>query len=274
VHGGELSGQTDWRAALDGVQAVVHAAARVHVMRETAGQPLAEFRRVNVDGTLRLARQAAESGVRRFVFISSIKVNGEETAPGRPFTEHDVPRPRDPYGISKLEAEQGLWELSRQTGMEVVVIRPVLVYGPGVRGNVLTMLRWLRRGLPVPLGAVHNKRSLVALDNLVDLTMASLAHPAAAGRTLLVSDDHDVSTTELLQRMAAALKVRARLIPVPVAWLRAAATIVGHGDLARRLCGSLQVSLEQTQATFGWRPRVGLDAALEETARHFLAHPG
>ena len=203
---GDLEPSTDWSVALGGVSAVVHCAARVHMMADTAVNPLAEFRRVNVQGTLNLARQAASAGVRRFVFVSSIKVNGESTQLGFPFTADDAPAPLDDYGVSKMEAEQGLCEIALQTGIEVVIIRPPLVYGPGVKANFAAMMRWLRRGVPLPLGAINNQRSLVALDNLVDLIVTCITHPAAANETFLVSDGEDVSTTELLRRMGQAMR--------------------------------------------------------------------
>ena len=264
-----LAEQSDWRAALAGIAVVVHAAARVHVMADTATDPLAEFRRVNVQGTLNLARQAAAAGVRRFVFISSIKVNGESTQPGHPFTADDAPAPLDPYGISKGEAEQGLRELSAETGMEVVIIRPPLVYGPGVKANFAAMMRWLQRGVPLPLGAIYNQRSLVALDNLVDLIVTCMTHPAAAHQTFLVSDGEDVSTTELLRRMGQAMNRPARLIPVPASGLKLAATIVGKRDVAQRLCGSLQVDIEKTRQLLGWRPPLTFDQGLKKAAEGF-----
>lgn len=263
---GELSAQTDWSGALAGVQAVVHTAARVHVMQEAAVDPLAEFRRVNVQGTLNLARQAAAAGVRRFVFVSSIKVNGEATQPGSRFTADDVPAPLDAYGVSKMEAEQGLLALSAQTGMEVVIIRPPLVYGPGVKANFAAMMRWLRRGVPLPLGAIHNRRSLVALDNLVDLIVLCLTHPTAANRTFLVSDGEDVSTTQLLRRMGQALGRPPRLIPVPASILKLAAAMVGKSDVAHRLCGSLQVDISKTRQLLGWTPPLSLDEGLKRAA--------
>jgi UDP-glucose 4-epimerase len=266
----DLGPDTDWRDAVRGVVTVVHAAARVHVMRESSANPLAEFRRANVEGTLRLAGQAAEAGVRRFVFISSIKVNGEATGEGRPYTAADPPAPVDPYGVSKLEAEEALRALARGTGLEVVVIRPVLVYGPGVKGNFRSMLRWLRRGLPLPLGAIDNARSLVSLDNLVDLIAVCVRHPGAAHQTFLASDGEDLSTPELLRRTAAALGTHARLLPVPAPMLRAAACVVGRGDAAQRLCGSLQVDIRSTRARLGWTPPTSVDAALRRTAAAFL----
>ncbi len=266
---GELSAQTDWFAALDDVQAVVHTAARVHVMQEATADPLTEFRRVNVQGTLNLARQAAASGVRRFVFVSSIKVNGESTKLGSRFTADDAPAPLDAYGVSKMEAEQGLRELSAQTGMEVVIVRPPLVYGPGVKANFATMMRWLQRGLPLPLGAIHNQRSLVALDNLVDLIVTCIDHPAAANQTFLVSDGEDVSTSELLRCMGHAMGKPARLLPVPASWLQLAATVVGKRDVAQRLCGSLQVDIERTRRLLGWTPPLTLDQGLKKAAEGF-----
>ncbi|HAL39233.1 MAG TPA: NAD-dependent dehydratase [Polaromonas sp.] len=259
---GDLEPSTDWSVALGGVSAVVHCAARVHVMADTAADPLDEFRRVNVQGTLNLARQAAAAGVRRFVFVSSIKVNGEATQPGSPFTADDAPAPLDAYGVSKMEAEQGLREIALQTGMEVVIIRPPLVYGPGVKANFSAMMRWLKRGVPLPLGAIHNQRSLVALDNLVDLIVTCLTHPAAANQTFLVSDGEDVSTTELLRRMGRAMGRPARLIPVPASWLKLAAAMVGKRDVAQRLCGSLQVDIEKTRRLLGWTPPISMDEGL------------
>jgi len=240
-------------------------------MNEDAGDPLAEFRRVNVDGTLRLARQAAEAGVRRFVFVSSIKVNGEHSQPGHPFTADEIPAPGDPYGVSKCEAEAGLRALSQETGMEVVIIRPPLVYGPGVKANFLAMMRWLQRGVPLPLGGVTaNRRSLVFLDNLVDLIVTCIDHPAAANQTFLVSDDEDLSTAALLRRMAAALGRPARLVPVPAGLIVFGAKLIGRPGIAQRLCGSLQVDIGKTKAFLGWAPPISVDEGLRRTAEHWL----
>jgi nucleoside-diphosphate-sugar epimerase len=241
-------------------------------MRENASQPLAEFRRINVEGTLNLARQAIHVGVRRFIFISSIKVNGEGTLPGQPYCADDVPAPVDPYGISKHEAEQELLQVARETGLELVIIRPVLVYGPSVKANFLSMMRWLHRGIPLPLGAIKNQRSLVALDNLVDLIVTCLHHPKAPNQTFLVSDGQDLSTTELLRRMSAELGRPAHLIPVPAPVLRMAVRLLGRADFAERLCGSLQVDISKTRELLGWVPPVSVDEALKQTARHFLAN--
>lgn len=265
-----IGSDTDWSNALADADSVVHLAARVHVMRDLAADPLAAFREVNVDGTLNLARQAAAAGVKRFAFLSSIKVNGEQTPIGHPFTPNDAPNPSDPYGISKCETEDGLRRIADQTGMEVVIIRPVLVYGPGAKGNFLSMMRWLDRGIPLPLGAIHNARSLVALDNLVDLIVTCLDHPAAANQIFLVSDGEDLSTTELLKRTATAMGIRPRLIPVPASIIQAGATLLGKCDVAQRLCGSLQVDISKTRDLLGWAPPITVDAALKRTADDFL----
>lgn len=268
----DLSADTDWRHALDEVDGVIHLAARVHVMTDGPADPLAEYRRVNVTGTLGLARQAAAAGVRRFVFISSIKVNGESTENRAAFREADPPAPADPYGVSKAEAEAGLREIASSTRMEVVVIRPPLVYGPGVKANFLSMTRWLTRGIPLPLGAIHdNRRTLVALDNLVDLIITCLEHPAAANQVFLVGDSEALSTTDLLRRTAAALGVRARLIPVPVPLLLMGARLLGGGDVMRRLCGSLQVDTSKARRMLGWAPLVSVDEGLRRAVYPFSA---
>jgi len=240
-------------------------------MNEESSDPLAEFRRVNVEGTLRLARQAAEAGVRRFVFVSSIKVNGEHSQPGHLFTADQIPAPDDPYGISKCEAEAGLRALSLETGMEVVIIRPPLVYGPGVKANFLAMMRWLQWGVPLPLGGLtENRRSLVFLDNLVDLIVICIDHPAAANQTFLVSDDEDLSTAALLRRMAAALGRPARLIPVPAGLITMGAKLISRPGIAQRLCESLQVDIGKTKALLGWSPPISVDEGLRRTAVHWI----
>lgn len=266
---GNIDAHTNWSAALPGIDVVVHAAARVHVMSEVAGDPLEAFRKVNVQGTLALATQAAAHGVRRFVFLSSIKVNGESSPPGRPFKADDVPSPIDAYGQSKLEAEQALFELGSSTGMEIVVIRPVLVYGPGVKANFRSMMRWLDRGVPLPLGAVHNQRSLVCLDNLVDLIDVCTRHPEAAGQVFLVSDGHDLSTTQLLVRLGQALGRRAWLLPVPASWLALAGRLTGKAAVLQRLLGSLQVDINKNRQLLGWEPPVSAEVALAMTAAGF-----
>ena len=260
-----LDADTDWSAALEGVEVVLHAAARAHIMRDEALNPLVEYRRVNVAGTLNLARQAAAAGVRRFVFVSSIKVNGESTQPGRPFTADDIPAPEDAYGISKAEAEAGLWEIARAAGMELVIVRPVLVYGPGVKGNLASMMRWVHRGLPLPLGAVTgNRRSLVALDNLVDFLAVCAVHPKAANQVFLASDGEDVSTAGLLQLMAMAAQRPARLLPVPMALLQWGARLLGKQAVAQRLLGSLQVDIQKNRDLLGWQPPVPVQTAWQK----------
>ena len=259
---GDLSPTTDWFAALQGVDAVVHCAGRAHVMKDTAVDPLAIFRTINLEGALNLARQAAAAGVHRFVFVSSIKVNGESTLPGKPFTADDKPAPLDDYGVSKMEAEQGLRQLSTDTGMEVAIIRPPLVYGPGVKANFASLMRAVQRGWPLPLGAVHNQRSLVALDNLVDFIVTCITHPQAANQTFLVSDGQDLSTTELVRGMAQAAGVPARLLPVPVWALQAGASLLGKGDAVQRLCGNLQVDISKARNLLGWVPPVSVEEGL------------
>lgn len=266
-----LTAQTQWAPALAGQQVVIHSAARVHVMDDRASDPLQAFKEVNTEGTLALARQAAQAGVKRFIFISSIKVNGEGTPLGHPYTAFDMPGPLDSYGISKFEAEEGLKALAGETGMEVVIIRPVLVYGPGVKANFQSMMSWMSKGVPLPLGAINNKRSMVSLDNLVDLIATCIDHPAAANQTFLVSDGEDLSTTELLRRTARALGKSACLLPVPVGLLELGAGMLGKRAVAQRLCGSLQVDIRHTCETLGWQPPVSVDDALKRTAAAFVA---
>lgn len=267
---GALTPDTDFRTALEGVDVVVHCAARVHVMDERATDPMAEFRIANVAATHNLAMQAAQSGVKRFIFISSIKVNGESSQRGTPYRADDVPGPEDPYGRSKMEAEEGLKRIAVETGMDVVIIRPVLVYGPGVKANFLKMMTWLKKGVILPFGAINNKRSLVSLYNLTDLIRVCLEHPAAANQTFLVSDGDDVSTTQLLNKMAHALGCRARLLPIPSGLLLAVATVLNKKSLSQRLCGSLQVDIEKNLTLLGWSPRMKVDEGLRLTAQHYL----
>jgi len=258
-----LSPDTDFSGCFNDVGCIVHAAARAHIMKDEADDPLAEYRKVNVAGTLNLARQAATAGVKRFIYISSIKVNGEQTLLGKPFTEEDMPAPTDAYGLSKHEAEQGLRELAEETGMEVVIIRPPLVYGPGVKGNFANMIKLVGKGLPLPLGAVHNKRSFVALDNLVDLIITCIDHPGAANETFLVSDGEDLSTTQLLRGVAEAMGKLSRLIPVPASLLQFGATLIGKKAVAQRLLGSLQVDISHTQKCLNWLPPLTVKQGLQ-----------
>lgn len=260
---GGMHQETDWTEAVTGQDVVIHAAARAHVMNEEVADPLAEYRRVNVGGTLSLARQAASSGVKRLIFISSVKVNGEHTPPGRPFTADDVPAPEDAYGISKMEAEQGLERIARETGIEVVIIRPPLVYGPGVKGNFANMIRIVEKGWPLPLGSIHNKRTLVGLDNLTDLVATCMSHPAAANQVFLAGDGEDVSTTELLRRVAGAMGRKVHLIPFPASLIRLAASVTGKSAIADRLLGSLQLDLAKNRTVLGWVPPISMHAGMQ-----------
>lgn len=253
--------------ALQHSRVVVHLAARVHVMHDAALDSLHEYRRTNVQGTLNLARQAAAAGVRRFVFVSSVKVNGESTVVGHFFKPDDVPAPLDPYGISKMEAEQGLRQMASETGMEVVIIRPPLVYGPGVKANFAALMRAVQRGWPLPLGAVNNQRSLVALDNLVDFIITCTTHPNAANQIFLVSDGQDLSTTALVRGMAQAAGVSARLVPVPTPLLRLAGRMLGKADAIDRLCGNLQVDNSKARDLLGWAPPVSVEEGLRRVVR-------
>ena len=262
---GDLLSTTDWSKALEEVNAVVHCAARVHVMHDSTKDHLEIYRQVNVLGTLNLARQAAKAGVRRFVFLSSIKVNGEITQPGRPFTADDVPAPMDPYGISKQEAEHGLLKIAKQTGMELVIVRSPLVYGPGVKANFASMMRWVDLGLPLPFGAIHNSRSMVALDNLVNMLITCLKHFSAAGQIFMVSDGRDLSTTELLQHTAEAMGKKIILLPAPTSWLKFCATLIGKRAVSQRLCGFLQVDIEKTRRMLGWTPPFTLEQGIKKT---------
>jgi nucleoside-diphosphate-sugar epimerase len=261
---------SDWTPALIGAGCVVHCAARVHVMRDDAADPLAEFRRVNVAGSLRLARQAAKCGVRRFVFVSSIKVNGEATHPNRPFRADDVPRPLDTYGRSKAEAEDALRDFARAAGIELVIVRPPLIHGPGVRANFHRMMVWLHRGIPLPFGAIDNRRSLLGLDNLCDLLAVITRHPAAAGQTLLAADGEDVSTAELMRRLGTALNRPARLIGVQERTLSTLLGLVGQDAAVHRLFGWLQVDIGPTCTCLGWQPPASLDDGLRQAAASYL----
>jgi len=258
---GPVDGSTDWGAALAGVDVVVHLAARTHAIRERGGGKLADYRPINVEGTRRLAEEAGQSGVRRLIFVSSVKVNGERTL-HRPFSVGDEPAPEDAYGISKWEAERVLAEVARKAGFDSVVIRPPMVYGPGARGNFARLCRAVGRGFVLPLGAVDNRRSLVALDNLVDLIARCVAHPAAAGNTFLVSDGEDLSTPELIRRIAKAIGTEPRLFPVPLNVLRLAGLLTGRKAEVDRLLGSLQVDIHHTRQTLDWDPPLTVDQGL------------
>lgn len=264
---GAIDQATDWHQALLNVQTVVHCAARVHVMHDAEADPLGAFRAVNLHGTLNLARQAAAAGVKRLVFISSVKVNGESTQAGRAFSEADAPNPQDAYGQSKFEAEQGLRKIALETGMAVVIIRPPLVYGPGAKANFAALMHAVQRGWPLPLGAVCNQRSLVALDNLVDFIMTCITHPQAANQTFLVSDGQDLSTTALVRGMAQAAGMPARVLLVPVWALQVGARLLGKGDEVQRLCSNLQVDISKARTLLGWAPPVSIDEGLRRAVQ-------
>ncbi|WP_082332089.1 MULTISPECIES: UDP-glucose 4-epimerase family protein [Stutzerimonas stutzeri subgroup] len=252
--------QADLVELLTGQDVLVHAAARAHIMKDEVADPLAEYRRVNVEGTLNLARQAAAAGVKRFVFISSIGVNGNINT--RPFRASDLANPAEPYAQSKWEAEQGLMQLAAETGMEVVIIRPPLVYGPGAPGNFGSLVRWIEKGVPLPLGAIYNKRSLVGIDNLVDLVIRCIDHAAAANQVFLAGDGEDLSTTELLRGVGKAMGKPARLIPVPPGALQLGATLLGKRAMAQRLLGSLQVDISKTCELLDWKPPYTVEEGL------------
>lgn len=265
---GDLANKQDF-SMIEDIDAVIHLAGRSHVLKGTATIPLAEYRKANVDGTLTLTRQAAEAGVDRFIFISSIGVNGDLTY-GTPFNENFRPAPYSDYSLSKLEAEQVLQDFARRTEMETVIIRPPLVYGPGAPGNFERLIEMVSKGYPMPFGAIRNKRSFVSIYNLADFIVTCLEHPAAANQTFLVSDGEDLSTTELLRRIAAALNVPARLLPVPQKLIEASLKLVGKSDLSKRLCGSLQADITKARTMLDWKPLISVDEGLCRTAEHFF----
>lgn len=257
-----LDATTDWSGAVTNQDVIIHTAARAHIMKDHVADPLEEYRRVNVAGTLNLARQAIQAGVKRFIFISSIKVNGEQTPIGLPFNADDTPSPDDAYSISKWEAEKGLQQLSLDTGIEIVIIRPPLIYGPGVKGNFASIIKLVSMGLPLPLGAILNQRSLVGLDNMVDLIITCIDHPAAANQIFLAGDGHDLTTTDLLRGVARAMGKPLWLIPVPETLLVRGATLLGKKAVAKRLLGSLQVDISKARDLLGWEPPIPLEEGL------------
>lgn len=251
---------TNWVPLLTGVEVVIHAAARAHVPSDRVTDELSEFRQLNVQGTVNLAMQAANAGVNRFIFISTVGVNGNINI--RPFNESDTPKPADSYSLSKLEAETSLWEIARETGMEVVIIRPPLVYGPKAPGNFGRLVSSVERGVPLPLGSIHNLRSFVGLDNLVDLVITCIDHPAAANEVFLAGDGQDISTSELIRGIAEAMGKPARLIAVPSSLLMIAGTLLGKRSIAERLLGSLQVDISKASRLLGWTPQVSVHEGL------------
>jgi len=270
---GDSASATDIIASLQQVDVVIHLAGRAHIMHNTAHDPLTEFRKVNTAGTLNLALQAAEAGVKRFIFISSIKVNGEMTDTNSPFQVELTAPPTDPYALSKYEAEHGLMSLAQSTGMEVVVIRPPLVYGPGVKANFASMVNWLESGIPLPLGAIHNKRSLVAMDNLLSFIILCISHPKAANEIFLISDREDVSTTQLLQKIIRALHKKTILFPVPVSWMNFVAVLLGKQDIANRLFASLLIDSSKATDLLGWEPVINMDRQLQKMADSYTRQP-
>ena len=266
----DIGPDTDWRAALDGIDAVAHLAARVHVMNETPSEGIMAHRRINAEGTRRLAEAAAEIGVRRLLFVSSIKVYGD-TPGASPLTESTPPRPDDPYGDSKWAGEQALAQIGARHGLQTVVLRPPLVYGPGVGGNMLSLLKLCRSGLPLPLGAADNRRSLIALGNLTDAIRTTLVHPAAAGQTYVVRDGADLSVAGLVRRLRSLMDLPARLIPAPPGLLRATLTAVGRSDMAARLLDSLVLDDAKIRHDLGWIPPLSVERGLAETVAWFLA---
>lgn len=266
----DLTGHDDLRPLLEGVDCIVHLAARTHVMRDSAADPLREYRRVNTEGTAKLATAAARAGVRRFVFLSSIKVNGERTTT-RPYTATDEPHPEDAYGLTKWEAERALRAVEARTGMQVAILRPPLVYGPGVGANFLRLMRLVARGVPLPLGAVDNRRSMIYVGNLADAVRACVETPQAAGETYLASDGADLSTPQLIRAVAHALGVEPRLFAMPVPWLAAAAALLGQRATISRLTQSLQVDSSRLRGHLQWQPPFTAEAGLAETAAWFRA---
>ncbi|WP_105902604.1 UDP-glucose 4-epimerase family protein [Vibrio gangliei] len=269
-HHGELTPDFDWSSCLDGVDCVIHCAARVHQMNEDASVAQKNYDDANFRSTLNLAHQAQQVGVKRFIFLSSIKVNGESTELNEPFTRTVEQEPEDPYGLSKYKAEQALQTLSKDSGLDVVIIRPPLVYGPGVKANFQAMMKWVCRGIPLPLGAIHNKRSMVYLDNLVDLILTCTQHNEAINEVFLVSDDHDISTSELLSQIKQAANSSTWLIPVPMKIFTIAAKLLNKPQIAQRLCGSLQVDISHTKKQLNWQPPISWEQGITKTVLFYL----
>lgn len=268
---GEIGPATDWSDALTGIDAVVHLAARVHVLQDVSFDPIEAYRRVNVEGTSSLAAQAIKMGVKRFIYVSSIKVNGEQTS-DCPFTEESIPEPADPYGQSKLESELLLQELTHNSTLELVIVRPPLVYGPGVGGNFRRLIELVERGFPLPLASVHNARSMVSLKNLTDFLMTCVVHPGAAGETFLVSDGVDWSTPDLIAAIAKTLGVSERLFPFSLPLLRLIGRLSGQNDAINRLCQSLVVDISRSRDYLSWKPQQSPQDAVRQTVDWFLRH--
>ena len=269
----DLTATTDWNDALKDIDVVVHSAARVHVMDDTSADPLTEFRKVNVEGTLNLARQAVEAGVTRFIFISSIKVNGEGTEIGKPYTADSKLNPIDPYGISKYEAEQGLLKLAEDTALEVVIIRPTLVYGEDVKGNFYSLMKWTYKGIPLPIGGIkQNLRSLVSVDNLVDFIVTCIEHKDAKNEVFLISDDDDISTADLLKEISKGLGVKNKAVNIPPRLINTVASALGKSGVAQRLSGSLQVDITKAKNLLGWNPKYSTSESIQKTAKFYKSN--
>ncbi|EOG7647121.1 UDP-glucose 4-epimerase family protein [Vibrio cholerae] len=268
---GDINASTDFELPLKNTTVVVHCAARAHVMDDKEAEPLTLYREVNTAGTVNLAKQAIDSGVKRFIFISSIKVNGEGTLMGCPFKTEDNHAPEDDYGLSKSEAEKQLVALAKDSSMEVVIIRPTIVYGPGVKANFASLMRLVSKGIPLPFGSItQNKRSLVSINNLVDLIVTCIDHPKAANQVFLVSDDHDVSTAEMVRELAIALDKPTWQLPVPIWCYKLFGKLFGKSDIVDRLTGTLQVDISHTKETLGWKPPQTLQEGFKQTAQAFL----
>lgn len=263
--------EIDWYSVLENCSTVIHLAARSHVMHETEKNALEVYREMNAAGTINLAKQAAACGVRRFIFLSSIKVNGEVTQANHTFHVNDPVSPVDYYALSKWEAEQGLWEIGKKTGMEIVIIRPVLIYGPNVKGNLRQLLVWLSKGVPLPLASINNKRSLLSVDNLVDFISICISHPLAANQTFLLSDNQDWSTPELLAYLGSLCYGKTRLWPCPVHWLLKMGEFLGKYQQVMRLCSSLQVDCSKAQKLLGWEPKINPKDAMRKMVEEYQA---
>ena len=265
-----MDSKTNWTDALAHQNVVIHCAARVHVMDEKSSDPLEEFREVNTRGTINLAKQASNSGVKRFIFISSIKVGGESSSLGNPLTEDRKYVPDDPYGLSKYEAEQQLLELAKHSAMEVVIIRPTLIYGPGVKANFESMMNWASKPIPLPFGSITNKRSLVSIDNLISLIKVCLTHPNAKNEIFYVNDDNDVSTSDLLRKLYRSFRNKTPLIPMPMTLINLLFKLIGKGGYSARLLGSLQVDISKAKTLLNWTPPYSIDDSIDKTVKHFI----
>ena len=270
IYVGDEGNTKDYSKSLTQTDLVIHCAARAHVMKESKNDPLRSYRKVNVDDTLNLAKQAASYGVKRFIFLSSIKVNGEHTLPFQSFNHDDIPKPEDPYGISKFEAEEGLREIANKTQIEIVIIRAPLIYGEEVKGNFLRLLELTSKGIPLPFANINNKRSLVGIDNLIDLIYCCVNHPKAAGEVFLVSDDKSISTTELIKKINETMGKSLKLFPIPVFIFKLLGRLIGKSKEIDRLFGSLTINISHTCDLLDWKPKFSLDYNLKKTVNWYL----